>query len=111
MTVNLNRPPIVIGQISAEDVTKARQHSTGNVWQMPRRASACTGDCRQGRDCTCAPDTVPVQPAEACTELGADAAESMWRHRRTEAAVRWGLSLVAVLAVVGYVVRTVWLLA
>ena len=57
------------------------------------------------------PDTVPVQPAEACTELGANAADSMWRHRRTEAAVRWGLSLAAVLAVVGYVVRAVWPLA
>lgn len=28
---------------------------------------SCTQNCRQGRDCTCAPS-----PAEACTEVGAD---------------------------------------
>lgn len=108
--VNLQDTPSA-GLISAADLDAARQHSTGNVWLMPRRASACTGDCRQGRDCTCTPDTVPVQPAEACTELGANAADSMFRHRRTEATVRWGLSLAAALAVVGYVVRAVWPLA
>lgn len=29
--------------------------------------TGCTHNCRQGRDCTCAP-----APAEACTEIGAD---------------------------------------
>ena len=41
----------------------------------------------------------------------APAMESMWRHRRAAATVRGGVALVVLLAVVGYVVRTVWPLA
>jgi hypothetical protein len=60
VTVNLNRPPIVTGQISAADVTKARQHSTGNVWLMPRRATVagrdtCNGQCETRAGCDCTP--------------------------------------------------------
>lgn len=58
MTVNLNRPPIVIGQISAEDLAATRQHSTGNVWLMPRRVQiagrdTCTGRCETHAGCDC----------------------------------------------------------
>lgn len=42
------------------------------AWSAQHRATVmlgCTGNCRQGRECTCWP-----RAAEACTELGADTA-------------------------------------
>jgi hypothetical protein len=52
-------------------------------------------------------DTVPVQAAEACTELGA---ESMLRHRRTAAHTR-SIALALLLAVAGYLAHITWPLA
>lgn len=107
-TINLNRPAIDAGQISAADLEAARQHSTGRVLHLRRVHIAgrdtCSGRCETASGCDCTPATVPVQPAEACTELGADAAESMLRHRRVKATA--GLALL--LAVVGFVIRLVW---
>lgn len=94
----------------------------------------CNGQCETRAGCDCAPllphgcdgqgrhetrrfgqqaefvDTVPtdfgsLHPAEACTELGhTDAAESMFRHRRTRATV----GLAALLAVAGYLAHIAW---
>lgn len=63
-TVNLNRPAIEPGQINAEDLAAARQHSAGNVWLMPRRGlvagrDTCSGQCETCAGCDC----TPLQPA------------------------------------------------
>ena len=118
MTVNLNRPSIVTGQISAEDVTKARQHSTGNVWLMPRRANAkqcppCNGDCRQGRDCT-GPDTIPTdwQTLSSCAPEGGKHAEpvpSAQKKRDVNGArIGFVLLLLSATTVVGVIVGAIY---
>jgi hypothetical protein len=52
----------------------------------------CDGSCETRTGCNCTGrfvDTVPVQPAEACTEVGA---EPRGKHRTTTLA-RWALKL------------------
>lgn len=94
MSANLNRPAITPGPLVAADL-----HRVTLVCPL------CTGNCDQGRRC-------PAHaPAEACTEVGADAAESMWRHRRTASTARLSLALVLLLAVAGYVANAIWPLA
>ncbi len=99
--VNLQDTPSA-GPLTAADVAEARKHSTGTVRLLP----AGCGQNRWPERRVNWPDTVPVQPAEACTEVGHrhDAAESMWRHRRTRATV--GLALV--LAAAGYLSHIAW---
>jgi hypothetical protein len=64
-------PKTNAGPIRAVDLE--RDINTGRIYHLHRATVCppCTGDCNQGRACS-APDTVPVQPAEACTDLGAD---------------------------------------
>jgi hypothetical protein len=116
-TVNLNRPAIEPGQITEADLAAARQHSAGNLWLLPRRASACTGNCRQGRDCTCTPDTGPTDYSvpgwlDSCAPEGGKArepvaAESMLRHRRHAATIKAAAALAVVVVVVGYVFQVI----
>lgn len=62
-TINLNRPAIDAGQISAADLEAARQHSTGRVLHLCRVHIAgrdtCSGQCETGAGCDC----TPLQPA------------------------------------------------
>ena len=117
----LAKPETIAGPLGPSDLAEARAHSTGAIWLLPRRGTVmqcppCTGNCRQGRDCT-GPDTVPTDWHDDCAPEGgkfaepAPAMESMLRHRRTQATVRGGVALVALLAVCGYVVRAVWPMA
>ena len=80
--------------------------SAGRIWQpSPHRllvCPPCNGDCAQGDRC---PARQP-SPSDACAELGADAAHSMWRHRRYRATA--GLALALALALVGAAVRFAW---
>jgi len=117
--VNLQDTPSA-GQISAADLDAARKHSTGRIVHL-RRATLLPAGCDgQGRHATRQwpefPDTVPTDwhGLDDCAPEGgkfaepSPAMESMLRHRRTQAAVRGGVALVALLAVCGYVVRAVW---
>jgi hypothetical protein len=120
--VNLQDTPSA-GQISAADLDAARQHSTGRIVHLRRAVVLPHGRDGQGKYRTRQwpefPDTVPTDwhGLDACAAEGgrfmepAPAMESMWRHRRAAATVRGGVALVVLLAVVGYVVRTVWPLA
>jgi hypothetical protein len=118
--VNLNRPAIDPGPITEADLAAARQHSTGNVWLLPRRASAmqcppCNGDCRQGRDCP-GPETIPTDYSELallddCAIEGGKHADpvpsavlSMCRHDR----IRYRVALVLLLALACYAVHIAW---
>lgn len=62
-TINLNRPAIDAGQISAADLEAARQHSTDRVLHLCRVHIAgrdtCSGQCETGAGCDC----TPLQPA------------------------------------------------
>jgi hypothetical protein len=115
----LAAPDTITGPLRAEDLD--RDTNPGNVWLLPRRAAVaqcppCTGDCRQGRDCP-GPDTIPTDMGalddSAAVEGGrhADPVESMLQHRRTSSAVKAGLALAALLAVVGFASRLIWPLA
>ena len=117
--VNLQDTPSA-GQISAADLDAARKHSTCRIVHL-RRATLLPAGCDgQGRHATrqwpAFPDTVPTDwhGLDACAPEGgkfaepSPAMESMLRHRRTQATVRGGVALVALLAVCGYVVRAVW---
>ena len=120
--VNLQDTPSA-GQISAADLDAARQHSTGRIVHLRRAVVLPHGCDGQGKYRTRQwpefPDTVPTDwhGLDACAAEGgkfaepSPAMESMLRHRRTQATVRGGVALVALLAVCGYVVRTVWPLA
>lgn len=96
------------GPLTERDLDQARQHSTGRIYHLRRVTIAgrdtCNGSCESHTGCDCTPGTVPCAPAEACTELGADAVGSMRRHYRTRATV--GLALA--LAVAGYLAHVAW---
>jgi hypothetical protein len=127
ITVNLNTPTIEPGRIIAADLDAARQHSTGTVVHLHRTVVMPSGLGYQGRHETRRfgqqaefVDTVPTDYGalddSAAVEGGkqrnpAPAMESMWSHRRTAAAVRGGVALVAVLAVAAYVARALWPMA
>jgi hypothetical protein len=83
------------GPLTAADLEAARKHSTGTVRLVP-------AGCGQNRW----PERrVQPQPAEACTEVGHnDAAESMWRYRRTRATV----GRVMLLALAAYASHLLW---
>ena len=106
----LAKPETIAGPLGPSDLAEARAHSTGAIWLLPRR-----GTVMQCPPCT-GPDTVPTDwhGLDACAPGGgkfaepSPAMESMLRHRRTQATVRGGVALVALLAVCGYVVRAVW---
>ena len=98
MTVNLNRPAIVPGQIDA-----ARRHSTGTVRLLP----AGCGQQRWPERRVNWPDTVPTDhapmAAEACTDLGADTCRPP--------ATRRGIALVVLpwaLGVIGWAAWARW---
>jgi hypothetical protein len=101
--VNLQDTPST-GRITVADLDAARKHSTGRIHLVP----AGCGQQRWPERRVNWPDTMPVQPqpAEACTELGAEV-ESMLRHRRTRSTV----SLALLLAVLGYAAHLIWPLA
>ena len=111
----LAKPEPIAGPLGPSDLAEARAHSTGAIWLLPRRGTVmqcppCTGNCRQGRDCT-GPDTVPTDWHDDCAPEGGkhaepvqSAVESMWRHRRYRATA--GLALA--LALVGAAVRFAW---
>jgi len=117
--VNLQDTPSA-GQISAADLDAARQHSTGRIVHLRRAVVLPHGCDGQGKYRTRQwpefHDTVPTDwhGLDACAAEGgkfaepSPAMESMLRHRRTQATVRGGVALVALLAVCGYVVRAVW---
>lgn len=113
----LSTPDTIAGPLTAADLEAARQHSTGNVAHLHRTVLLPHGCDGQGRHETRRfgqqaefVDTVPtdfdsLHPAEPCTEVGhTDAAESMWRYRRTRATV----GLAALLAVAGYLAHIAW---
>lgn len=88
------------GPLTVADLKQSRQVNPGAIWTS-HGCPPCTGDCHQGRRC-------PTHaPAEACTELGVDV-ESMLRYRRTTSTVAWGIALVLVLIMVGYLLQTVY---
>ena len=113
-TVNLNRPAIGSGQINAEDLNAARQHSTGRIVYLRRAVvlpAGCDGQGKhQTRQWAPFPDTVPTDYGapgwlDSCAPEGGiarDPVESMARYRQTASTVRWGVALALVLAVVGY---------
>jgi hypothetical protein len=112
----LAAPDTITGPLRAEDLD--RNTNPGNVWLMPRRAYACSGNCRQGRDgCDCIPDTVPTDYGvpgwlDSCAPEGGKArepvaAESMLRHRRHAATIKAAAALAVVVVVVGYVFQVI----
>lgn len=113
----LAAPDTITGPLRAEDLD--RETNSGNVWILPRRASAqcppCNGHCRQGRDCP-GPDTVPTDYGapgwlDSCAPEGGKHADpvpsavlSMRRHDR----IRYRVALVLLLALAGYAAHIAW---
>lgn len=90
------------GPLTVDDLKQSRQVNQGAVWTHHSpvlTCPPCTGNCSQGRDCT------QLQPAEACTEIGV---ESMLRYRRTTSMASWGIALVLVLVMAGYLLQTIY---
>jgi len=117
----LSTPDTIAGPLQASDLD--RETNPGNVWLMPRRASAaqcppCTGRCRQGRDCP-GPATISTDYGtpgwlDSCAPEGGRHADpvssglvSMQRHRR----VRRLVGLALLFAVAGAISRALWPLA
>lgn len=134
-TINLNRPAIDAGQISAANLEAARQHSTGRVLHLCRVHIAgrdtCSGQCETGAGCDCTPlqpagldyqgrhetrrfgqqaefvDTVPTDHAPLAAEACTDIGADDCRPPVT----RWGVALVVlpwVLGVIGWAIWTRW---
>ncbi len=92
-------PKTIAGPLNAADVANARQHSTGTLRLVP----AGCGQNRWPERRVNFPDTVPVQPAEACTDLGADSCKPP--------VSRAGIALVLLpwlLGVIGWAVWARW---
>ena len=96
--MNMNSPAIDAGPLTAADLDRAT--NAGRIYwlQGSQDCAACTGACDSG-PCVCC-----LEPAEACTELGADTTPgvlSMARHNKT--AGRVVLALVAAPAIAAIV--------
>ena len=116
----LAAPDTITGQLRAEDLDAAREHSTGTTWaQSPTPSQLacppCSGDCASGRHCPKRfqvypsagwRDTVPVQH-EACAPEGgrhADPVPSATTRRDvTGARIGAVILLVSAVTVIGVV--------
>lgn len=115
----LAAPDTITGQLRAEDLDAAREHSTSTIWQSREQAllvcPPCTGDCANGRQCPKRAQsfpsagwqhTVPVQH-EACAPEGgrhADPVPSATTRRDvTGARVGAVILLVSAVTVIGVV--------
>jgi hypothetical protein len=105
---NLNHPAIVAGMLTAAELAEARRFNAGNVLYL-RRASACTGNCRQGRDCTCTPDTVPTDYSvpgwlDSCAPEGGKHADPVpTMSSETGARIGAVLLLISAVSVIGVI--------
>lgn len=70
--------------VTAADVYRARLAAGATYAALPR--DRCNGSCETPPGCDCWPDTIPVRPAEAATEVGA---EPRGRHRTPPLCRAW----------------------
>jgi hypothetical protein len=91
----LAAPDTIAGPLTAAALAESRRFNAGNVHFL-HRASACTGNCRQGRDCTCTPDTVPTDYSvpgwlDSCAPEGGKHADPVpsGTHRHTLISRAW----------------------
>lgn len=103
------------GLLTVADLDAARKHSTGRVHLVPAGCGQYRWPERRVNWQPDFPDTVPTDYSsgwlDSCAPEGGiarDPVESMARYRQTASAVRWGVALAVVLAVVGYGARVFW---
>jgi len=114
----LAAPDTITGQLRAEDLDAAREHSTSTIWQ-PRECPPCTGDCANGRQCPKRAQsfpsagwqhTVPVLQ-DACAPEGGKHAEPVpTKTRRDVVGARVGavLLLISAVIVIGVIGGAIW---
>lgn len=119
----LAAPDTITGQLRAEDLDAAREHSTSTIWQSREQAllvcPPCTGDCANGRQrpkrAQSFPSagwqhTVPVLH-DACAPEGGKHAEPVpTKTRRDVVGARVGavLLLISAVIVIGVIGGAIW---
>ena len=97
-----NMADLRTAEIDTRSDRARKQWEEPEAWHLPhmtRLVTGCNGDCDQGRKCKCAPN-----PAECCTEVGADGVESVWESADGEvipAFIGAFLALLAFCALIG----------